>query len=122
MLDSGSEVEQTNNEQNKDDEGVQQVEMTKKTEDGRLVPTNKWFEEAHKLGRDECHKRLDFAILLLICAAGLPTYIVSRPEWQRMLMVADPTYTPAMQEMLEMEQIISKAENVMAKQLEYLRT
>ena len=56
----------------------------------------------------------------MICAVGLPTYIVSRPEWRRMLMVADPMYTPAMQEKLEMEQIISEAENVMAKQLEYL--
>ena len=37
-------------------------------------------------------------------------------------MVADPTYTPAMREKLETEQIISEAENVMAKQLEYLRT
>ena len=36
-------------------------------------------------------------------------------------MVADPTYTPAMREKLETEQIISEAENVMAKQLEYLR-
>ena len=94
----------------------------KMTEDGRSVPTNEWFEEARTLGRDERHKRLNFAILLLICTAGLPTYIVSRPEWQRMLMVADPTYTSAMQEKLETEQIVSEAENVMVKQLEYLRT
>lgn len=123
----GSESEQTDNERDKVTvhEGVQaaqQVDTTKKTEDGRLVPTHKWFEEARTLGKDERHKRLDFAILLLICAAGLPTYIVSRPEWRRMLMVADPTYTPAMREKLETEQIVSEAENVMAKQLEYLRT
>ena len=122
VLDSDSEAGQTNNEQEKEGEGAKQVETTKTTEDGRLVPTNKWFEEARKFGRDERHKRLDVAILLLICVAGLPTYIVSRPEWQRMLMVVDPTYTPAMREKLETEQIVSEAENVMAKQLEYLRS
>ena len=39
-----------------------------------------------------------------------------------MLMVADPTYTPAMRQKLETEQIISNSENVMAKQLEYLQS
>ena len=47
---------------------------------------------------------------------------VSRPKWWRMLMVAYPMHTPATQEKLKMEQIISKVENVMAKQLEYLWT
>lgn len=122
VLESDSEAAQTNDEQEKEGEGAQQVETTKKTEDGRLVSTHEWFEEARKLGRDERHKMLDFAILLLICAAGLPTYIVSRPEWRRMLMIANPTYTPAMREKLETEQIVSEAENVMAKQLEYLRS
>ena len=117
-----SDGQQSDNEEDKEHEGAQQVDTMKKTEDGRSVPTNEWFEEARTLGRDERHKRLDFAILLLICAASLPTYIVSRPEWRRMLMVADPTYTPAMQEKLETEQIVSEAENVMAKQLECLRT
>ena len=119
-----SEAEQTDNEQNVE-HVFSQVDITKKTEeteDGRSVPTNKWFEEACTLGRDERHKRLDFAVLLLICVAGLPTHIVSRPEWRRMLAVADPTYMPATQEKLETEQIVSKVENVMAKQLEYLRT
>jgi hypothetical protein len=126
VLDSGSEPEavQTKGEPDMEGEarGAQQLETKVKTEDGRSVPTNEWFEEARKLGRDERHKRLDFAILLLVCAAGLPTYIVSRPEWWRMLMVADPTYTPATREKLETEQIVSEAENVMAKQLEYLRS
>jgi hypothetical protein len=122
VLDSDSEAAQTSNEQDKEGEGAQQLETIKKTEDGRSVPTKEWFEEARKLGRDERHKRLDFAILLLVCAAGLPTYMVSRPEWWRMLMVADPTYRPATREKLETEQIVSEAENVMAKQLEYLRS
>ena len=74
-----SEAEQTGNEQNVE-QGSSQADAMKKTEDGKSVPTNEWFEEAHMLGRDEQHKRLDFAILLLICAAGLPTHIVSRPE------------------------------------------
>ena len=59
------------------------------------VPVMEFFEEAKTLGRVEQHKRLDFAILLLICAAGLPTYLVSRPEWCRVFMIADLTYTPA---------------------------
>ena len=39
-----------------------------------------------------------------------------------MFTVADPTYTPATREKLETEHIVSEAENVMAKQLQYLRT
>lgn len=117
-----SEAEKTDHEQNQDGVGEVQVARKKTKEDGRLVPTAEWFEEARTLGRDERHKRLDFAILLLICAAGLPTHLVSRPEWRRVFTVADPTYTPATREKLETEHIVSEAENVMAKQLQYLRT
>lgn len=105
---------------NQEDKG--QVAVKKTTKDGRTVPTAKWFSEAQTLGRVECHKRLDFAILLLICSASLPTHPVSWPKWQRVFMVADPIYTPATWEKLETEQIVSKAENVMAKQLKYLQT
>ena len=75
VLDSDTDAAQTNKEQDKEGESAQQLEnkKKKKTEDGKSVPTNEWFEEARKLGRDERHKRLDFAILLLVCAAGLPT-------------------------------------------------
>ncbi|KAF8233919.1 hypothetical protein L208DRAFT_1553448 [Tricholoma matsutake] len=69
----------------------------------------------------EWHKRLDFAILLLICAAGLPMYLVSRPEWRRVFMIVDSTYTPATRERLEMEQIVNKAKNVAVKQREFLK-
>ncbi|KAF8238046.1 hypothetical protein L208DRAFT_1375358 [Tricholoma matsutake] len=85
------------------------------------MPAMEFFEEAKTLGRAEWHKRLDFAILLLICAAGLPTYLVSRPEWQRVCMIADSTYTPATRERLETEQIVNEAENVAAKQREFLK-
>ena len=52
---NNSEAAQTNNKQDKEGEGpgAQQLETKKKTEDGRSVPTNEWFEEACKLGRDE---------------------------------------------------------------------
>ena len=80
------------------------------------MPAMEFFEEAKTLGRAEWHKRLDFAILLLICAAGLPMYLVSRPELWRVFMIADLTYTPATQERLEMEQIVNEAKNVAAKQ------
>jgi hypothetical protein len=119
VLDSGA--KRTDDKQSKDQEGKAQV-VKKNEEDGRSVPTAEWFTEARTLGRVEHHKRLDFAILLLICAAGLPTHLVSRPEWRRVFTVADPTYTPATREKLETEQIVSEAENVMAKQLQYLRT
>ena len=70
------------------------VVKKQKMEDGTSVPTMEWFEEAKRLGKAERHRRLDFAIVLLICAAGLPPFIVSRQEWRNMLIVADPSYTP----------------------------
>jgi hypothetical protein len=105
-----------------DEEGGASVVMKKGDPEKACVPAMEFFEEAKMLGRAERHKRLDFAILLLICAAGLPTYLVSRPEWRRVFMIADSTYTPATREKLETEQIVNEAENVAEKQREFLKT
>jgi hypothetical protein len=123
--DSEMEVEATaiETEGKNQDVGEGKVVVKKqKMEDGTSVPTAEWFEEAKKLGKAGRHKRLDFAIVLLICAAGLPPFIVSRPEWRNMLIAADPSYTPMTREKLETEHIVNEAESVMERQLTYLKT
>jgi hypothetical protein len=105
-----------------EDREAKVVVKKQKMEDGTAVPTAEWFEEAKRLGKAERHRRLDFAIVLLICAAGLPPYLVSRQEWKNMLIAADPSYTPMTREKLETEHIVNEAESVMERQLTYLKT
>ena len=101
----------------KDDKAAVVVKKHKLDDPGKAgIPAMEFFEEARTLGRAEWHKRLDFSILLLICAAGLPMYLVSWPEWWRVFMIADSKYTTATQERLETEQIVNEAKNVAAKQ------
>jgi hypothetical protein len=80
---------------NQDEAGEGRVVVKKqKMEDGTSVPTAEWYEEAKRLGKAERHRRLDFAIVLLICSAGLPPFLVSQQEWRNLLIAADPSYTP----------------------------
>lgn len=81
-----------------------------------------FFNEAKILGRAQRQADLDLAIIKLFCVAGLPTSLVSRPEWRNVFTLADPTYKPASREKLEVEQIVGEAEKIIEKLIKYLRT
>lgn len=80
------------------------------------------YERAKINGRKARHAVLDLAIVKLICAAGLPTSLVGRPEWADVFSAADPSYLPAKRDKLEYEQIVEEAEHVYLTQLDYLKT
>ena len=77
--------------------------------------------KARILGRKERHNLLDLAIVKFFCITGIPTSIAAKNIWKEMLIIADPSYHPASRSKLEDTQIISEAENVLAKQREILR-
>ncbi|KAG6884424.1 hypothetical protein C0992_006351 [Termitomyces sp. T32_za158] len=85
------------------------------------VTTKLVLERARAGGRKERHRQLDLAIVKLVCAAGLSTSIVERPEWLEVLRLADPMYTPASRGKIEDEQIFSEVAAVRIKQIETLK-
>lgn len=81
-----------------------------------------WFKEAKKLGHRDCHRKLDLAVVKLICCLGIPSYISDLDVWKGLFMYADPSYRPSSHAQLEEVDIISEAESIDEIQLAYLRT
>ena len=88
----------------------------------RKVDETGWFEEAKKLGRKERHRKLDLAVVKLICCSGIPSYISDLDVWKGLFMYADPSYKPSSRAKLEEVDIIGEAESIDEIQLAYLRT
>lgn len=63
----------------------------------------------------------DLAVVKLFCAAGLPTYLATYPEWHALLTTLCPTYKPADRTKLEEVHIVSEAACVRNKTLDILR-
>ncbi|TEB22252.1 hypothetical protein FA13DRAFT_1799116 [Coprinellus micaceus] len=72
-------------------------------------------------GRKQIHNQLDFAILRLVCAAGLSGNLVDRQEWKAIFTIATPTYSPASRSKLMDSQIQSEHSRVKELQYELLR-
>lgn len=84
--------------------------------------TTKLFEQAKKLGRKERHEKIDLVILILVCCAGIPTFITQQNVWKDVFSLADPTYVPASRAKLEEVQIVGEAESIQQIQIAYLKT
>jgi hypothetical protein len=102
----------------KNEAGSHVVAVLKK----RKAEETDWFEEAKKLGRAERHRKLNLAVVKLICCSGIPSYISDLDVWKGVFAYADPTYRPASRAKLEEIDIIGEAESVDEIQLAYLRT
>ncbi|KAF8057516.1 ribonuclease H-like domain-containing protein [Lyophyllum atratum] len=96
------------------------VSATKKGKVGSLV-TFKDIHVANTKKRQEKNEDIDLAIIQLVCAAGLPCFIVSRPQWINLLHKMDPKYIPASRSKLEEDQIPAEAANVQHLMYEELR-
>jgi hypothetical protein len=81
-----------------------------------------WFEEAKKLGCRDRHRKLDLAIVKLICCSGIPSYISDLDVWNGLFVYADSSYRPSSRAQLEEVDIIGEAESTDEIQLAYLRT
>lgn len=71
--------------------------------------------------RKERHLEMDRATVILFCIAGLPTYLISRPEFTNLMRVADPYYNLPTRDTLEYKLIPSEQAYVKNKQMEYLK-
>jgi hypothetical protein len=88
----------------------------------RKVEETGWFDDAKKLGRKERHRKLDLAVVKLICCSGIPSHISDLDAWKGVFTYADPTYKPASHAKLEETHIIGEAESIHEIQLAYLKT
>ena len=86
--------------------------------------------ETHKLtvfnsfqikGKADRDKAINLAIIKFICAAGLPTHIISYQEWTDLLNLLCPSYHPPNRSMLEDDLIVSEANKVRRNILNQLR-
>ena len=77
--------------------------------------------ESHKItifnsfqikGRADRDEAINLAIIKFICAAGLPTHIISYQEWTDLLNLLCPSYHPPNRSMLEDDLIVSEANKV----------
>ncbi|KAL0952524.1 hypothetical protein HGRIS_006785 [Hohenbuehelia grisea] len=73
-------------------------------------------------GRRERHTKLDLAIVILFCVAGLPPFLISRQEFLDVLYLADKTYAPPTGDRLESKLIPNEQEFVRAEQIKHLQT
>ncbi len=104
----------------KDSDDTENIVVVKK----RKVTTDTLdalVEEARSLSRKDRHHLLDLAIVRFFCVTGTPTSIAAKKVWRDVLTIADHTYHPATRTKLEENQIITEAENVLAKQRTLLR-
>jgi hypothetical protein len=85
------------------------------------APTKKQNETSHKVtvfnsfqikGKANRDEAINLAVIRFICAAGLPTHIVSYQEWTDLLNLLCPSYRPPNRSMLEDDLIVSEANKV----------
>ncbi len=88
----------------------------------RAEKDNLWYEEVHRLGKEQRFKMLDIAILKFFCVCGIPTSVASHDAWQDIFRIGVRGYKAADRNKLEDEQIISEAERIRQLQVDYLRT
>ncbi|OCB87760.1 hypothetical protein A7U60_g5083 [Sanghuangporus baumii] len=67
-------------------------------------------------------KKINFAVLKLICTCGIPPSIVDRQEWKELLCVANPKYDPPSSKTFTDSLIPSEHAFVKCKQLEHLQS
>ncbi|KAI0068562.1 hypothetical protein BV25DRAFT_1895794, partial [Artomyces pyxidatus] len=101
------------------EKGKRETQLTKTSAKDAVTDLHTASKQA---GRTMKQNKLDLAIVKLVCAAGLPTYIVSRPEWTDLWREAVPFYQPATRDRLEYDHIAKEAAWVQRTQLDYLRT
>ncbi|KAF8587825.1 hypothetical protein K439DRAFT_1613984 [Ramaria rubella] len=73
-------------------------------------------------GKKQLKKELDFAILKLICASGIPPSIARSDERKEVWKVASPYYQPASTTMIEDSQIPAEAAQVCEEHIKLLKT
>lgn len=73
-------------------------------------------------GKQQLQTRLDHAILILICVAGLALHVLDLDVWKAMLRIAAPYYRPFSRTKAETFLIPAEAARVREKQLEFLCT
>lgn len=66
--------------------------------------------------------QLDFAILKLVCVAGMAPAILDLPEWKEVFHIAIPSYHPVSRTTMMDNHIPSEQERVRGLQIEYLQT
>jgi hypothetical protein len=100
------------------------------TEEPKTIKFNKKNETSHKITvfesfqikRKADHEEvINLAIIRFICAAGLPTHIVSYQEWTDLLNLLCPSYHPPNRSKLEDDLIVSEANKVRRNILTELR-
>ena len=79
------------------------------------------FESFQIKGKADREEAINLAIIRFICAAGLPTHIVSYQEWTDLLNLLCPSYHPPNRSMLEDNLIVSEANKVRRNILTQLR-
>lgn len=111
------------------EEGGNKVIATKKrklsSDDNDMTRAEKdqiWYEEIHRLGKEQRFKMLDIAILKFFCVCGIPTSVASHDAWRDIFRIGVRGYKAADRNKLEDEQIISEAERIRQLQIDYLRT
>jgi hypothetical protein len=100
------------------------------TEEPKTIKSNKKNETSHKItvfesfqikGKADREEVINLAIIRFICAAGLPTHIVSYQEWTDLLNLLCPSYHPPNRSKLEDDLIVSEANKVRRNILTELR-
>jgi len=111
------------------EEGGDKVIATKKRKlssgDAEMTRAEKdhvWYEEVHRLGKEQRFKMLDMAILKFFCVCGIPTSVASHDAWQDIFRIGVRGYKAADRNKLEDEHIVSEAERIRQLQVDYLRT
>ena len=92
--------------------------QNEKIENSHKVTVFNSFQIKGKANRDEA---INLAVIRFICAAGLPTHIVSYQEWTDLLNLLCPSYHPPNRSMLEDDLIVSEANKVRRNILTQLR-
>ncbi|TDL14241.1 hypothetical protein BD410DRAFT_734381 [Rickenella mellea] len=70
----------------------------------------------------ETQIKLDFAVILFLCCAGIPPSITSRPEWKNLWKIANSSYHPQSCDTIVDREIPAEAANVRLLQLKHLQT
>ncbi|KII82917.1 hypothetical protein PLICRDRAFT_120092 [Plicaturopsis crispa FD-325 SS-3] len=73
-------------------------------------------------GRKLLQARLDFAIIKLICVAGIPPSIATYQEWREVFSIANSSYQPVSRSTLEDSHIPGEAARVRQETYKYLDT
>ncbi|KAL5512313.1 hypothetical protein ACEPAG_3305 [Sanghuangporus baumii] len=73
-------------------------------------------------GRVQLIKKINFAMLKLICTCGIPPSIIDRQEWKELLCVANPKYDPLSSKTFTDSLIPSEHTFVKCKQLKHLQS